>query len=214
LGQARNFLGQFLFSGDDVFRTIGTLSGGQRSRVALARLTLQGANLLLLDEPTNHLDLDTQEILESVLGQFPGTILLVTHDRWLVQSLATHVWRVDGDELSVYKGNYDEYLRQRAADEAGGTGPEIDAEPDGPERGRERARQERRQRKAAEKRAEAAAAIEASIHELEARLGALGKQLEAASLSGDVSRVHTLGVTYQETDAELHRLMVEWAELA
>ena len=116
ISQARNFLGQFLFSGDDVFRTIGTLSGGQRSRVALARLTLQGANFLLLDEPTNHLDLDTQEILEQVLRQFPGTILLVTHDRYLVQALATHIWRVAGDELRAYKGNYEEYLRQRAAE--------------------------------------------------------------------------------------------------
>ncbi len=116
ISQARNFLGQFLFSGDDVFRTIGTLSGGQRSRVALARLTLHGANLLLLDEPTNHLDLDTQEILEQVLRQFPGTILLVTHDRYLVQALASHIWRVAGDELSAYKGNYEAYLRQRAAE--------------------------------------------------------------------------------------------------
>ena len=111
--QARSFLGQFLFSGDDVFRAIRTLSGGQRSRVALARLTLQGANLLLLDEPTNHLDLASQEILEDVLSQFPGTILLVSHDRYLVQALATHIWRVAGDELRVYKGNYEEYLRLR-----------------------------------------------------------------------------------------------------
>lgn len=213
LAQARNFLGQFLFTGDDVFRPIGTLSGGQRSRVALARLTLQGANFLLLDEPTNHLDLDTQEILEEVLKQFPGTVLLVTHDRWLVQSVATHIWRVDGAELRAYEGNYEEYLKLRTAEAEA----EVKAEA---EQGgasaydRARARAERRQRKAAEKRAEAAAAVEAQIHALEVQLTALGTQLEAASLAGDVGKVHSLGVAYQETDAALHGLLTEWAELA
>ncbi len=213
LSQARNFLGQFLFAGDDVFRTIGTLSGGQRSRVALARLTLQGANFLLLDEPTNHLDLDTQEILEQVLRSFPGTVLLVTHDRWMVQALATHIWRVDGDSLRVYKGNYDEYLRQRTAEAETGSKAEPESEPDAAaEYDRERAREERRQRKAAEKHAEAAAAMEAHIHELEAQLGALSDQLEAASLAGDVGKVQRLGRMYQAAETELHRLIAEWAE--
>jgi ATP-binding cassette subfamily F protein 3 len=210
ISQARSFLGQFLFSGDDVFRTIGTLSGGQRSRVALARLTLHGANLLLLDEPTNHLDLDTQEILEHVLRQFPGTILLVTHDRYLVQALATHIWRVAGDELSVYKGNYEEYLRQRAAE----TEDKVKVEAEVPEYDRERAREERRQRKAAEKLAEQAAVKEQEIHALEARLSALSIQIEAASLAGDVGKIHSLGLAYEATEAELHRVMHEWAELA
>jgi ATP-binding cassette subfamily F protein 3 len=218
LTQARSFLGQFLFRGDDVFRTIGTLSGGQRSRVALARLTLQGANFLLLDEPTNHLDLDTQEILEQVLKQFPGTVLLVTHDRWLAQSIATQVWRVDGDEMRAYKGNYEEYLKLRALEaEAGlpgGNGSDPATEKAQMEAERERSREERRQRKAAEKRAEQAAAMEARIHELEARLAQLSNQLEAASMAGDVAKVHRLGVDYQQTDAELHRVMSEWAELA
>ncbi len=212
ISQARSFLGQFLFSGEDVFRTIGTLSGGQRSRVALARLTLHGANLLLLDEPTNHLDLDTQEILEQVLRQFPGTILLVTHDRYLVQALATHIWRVAGDELSAYTGNYEEYLRQRAAEAE--VKAETKAEVEAPEYDRERAREERRQRKAAERLAEQAMAMEQEIHALEAKLSTLGVQLEAASLAGDVGKIHSLGLTYEATEAELHQLMHEWAELA
>jgi ATP-binding cassette, subfamily F, member 3 len=215
LTQARSFLGQYLFIGEDVFRTIGTLSGGQRSRVALARLTLHGANFLLLDEPTNHLDLDTQEILEAVLKGFPGTVLLVTHDRWLVQGLATQVWRVDGNEMLAYQGNYEEYQRQRAIVLQPDLAPEAAPEKTGPtEADRERSREERRQRKAAEKRAEAAAAVEAQIHDLEARLNTLSTQLEAASLAGDVARVHSLGVNYSELDAELHRLMSEWAEMA
>jgi len=183
---------------------------------ALARLTLKGANFLLLDEPTNHLDLETQEILEQVLKQFPGTVLLVTHDRWLVQALATQVWRVDGDEMRAYKGNYEEYLKLRGLEMEGagkpsGDDPQRQAQL---EADRERAREERRQRKAAERRAEAAAAMEGQIHTLEARLAGLSTQLEAASLAGDVARVQRLGIEYQQTDAELHRIMAEWAELA
>ena len=216
--QARNFLGQFLFSGDDVFRPIGTLSGGQRSRVALARLTLQGANFLLLDEPTNHLDIASQEILEDVLRHFPGTALLVSHDRYLVQALATHVWRVASDELRAYEGNYADYLRLRAAEAAflGSYAPEPDGSDPGASnssaRDRERIREERRLRREAEKAAERAATLETQIQALEARLSVLGSQLESASVAGDVDRVHNLGLTYQATDAELHRLMLEWAE--
>ena len=89
LSQARDWLGRFLFSGDDVFRPISSLSGGERGRVALAKLALQGASLLLLDEPTNHLDIDSQEVLGAALAGFNGTILLVSHDRYLVDALAT-----------------------------------------------------------------------------------------------------------------------------
>jgi ATP-binding cassette subfamily F protein 3 len=220
--EARNFLGQFLFSGDDVFRPIGTLSGGQRSRVALARLTLQGANFLLLDEPTNHLDLASQEILEDVLRRFPGTVLLVSHDRYLVQALATHVWRVAGDELRAYKGNYEEYLRQRAAEQASAEGravppkaPQSSAEGiDNRNGDREHAREERRLRKAAERQAEQAAALESGIRALEKTLARLSAELEAASLAGDVATVQSLGVQYQTTDAALGQMLSEWAELA
>jgi ATP-binding cassette subfamily F protein 3 len=215
LARARNFLGQFLFSGDDVFRRIGTLSGGQRSRVALARLTLQGANFLLLDEPTNHLDITSQEILEDVLRRFPGTVLLVSHDRYLVQSIATHIWRVDGDELHAYEGNYQDYLRLREAEAAAQLSV---LEKDAPslaeqEDERARSREERRQRKAAQRQAELAAAMEAEIVQIESHLVQLSSQLETASLKGDVAQVQELGLRYQQMDVELHRLMASWTEL-
>jgi ATP-binding cassette subfamily F protein 3 len=99
LDQARGFLGRFLFSGDDVFKTIANLSGGERGRVALAVLSLQGANFLLLDEPTNQLDIQSQEMLEQVLDQFDGTILFVSHDRYFIDALATQVWVIVGTPL-------------------------------------------------------------------------------------------------------------------
>ena len=215
LSQARSFLGQFLFSGDDAFRPISSLSGGQRSRVALARLTLHGANFLLLDEPTNHLDLASQEILEDVLRNFPGTVLLVSHDRYLVQALATHVWRVDGEELRAYEGAYEDYQRLRAIEEGRqpAAADEAAERAVAADRDRERMREERRQRKAAEKQAEQMAALENRIGALEAKLASLSTQLEAASLAGDVGKIHSLGVTYEATEAELHQVMGAWAEV-
>jgi len=109
--EVRKYLAKFLFTGDDVFHKVSTLSGGERGRLALAKLSLSDANLLLLDEPTNHLDLPTQEVLESVLSNFPGTILLVSHDRYLIDSLGSQIWEVDpqGQTLHVFKGSYTEY---------------------------------------------------------------------------------------------------------
>ena len=110
---ARNHLGRFLFRGEDVYKPISLLSGGERGRLALSILALQNANLLLLDEPTNHLDIPSQESLQAVLGKFDGTILMVSHDRYLVDALATQVWAVEDGRLRVYKGGYQEYLAAR-----------------------------------------------------------------------------------------------------
>src|SRR5207245_3822050 len=106
---ARTFLGRFFFTGDDVFKTIGALSGGERSRVALAKLTLQGSNFLVLDEPTNHLDLQSRQFLEEILGEFEGTLLFVSHDRYFIDKLATKVWVIGDGILIPYIGNYTEY---------------------------------------------------------------------------------------------------------
>lgn len=111
----RDYLGRHLFSGDDVFKKVSMLSGGERARLAFAKLALQNTNLLLLDEPTNHLDISSQEILESVLEDYLGTILLVTHDRYLADAIATQIWEIDanGSQLSVFNGTYSEMIAQR-----------------------------------------------------------------------------------------------------
>jgi len=101
IAEARKTLAQYQFRGDDVFKQVGAISGGERGRLALAMLALHGANLLLLDEPTNHLDIQAQEALEQVLLDFEGTILLVSHDRYLVDRLATHIWEVDNGRVLI-----------------------------------------------------------------------------------------------------------------
>src|SRR5437867_4817868 len=110
---ARSFLARFLFTGDDVFKPINALSGGERSRVALAKLTLQGSNFLVLDEPTNHLDLQSRQFLEEILNEFEGTLLFVSHDRYFVDSLATKVWVIEDGVLIPYLGNYSEYRTRK-----------------------------------------------------------------------------------------------------
>ncbi|NLX42371.1 MAG: ABC-F family ATP-binding cassette domain-containing protein, partial [Chloroflexi bacterium] len=117
LEPARALLARYLFTGDEIDKCIGDLSGGEQSRLALALLSITGANLLILDEPTTHLDVTSQEILQSVLAGFPGTILLVSHDRFLMDALASHVWALRGGELHQYEGNYSAYLEQVAEEE-------------------------------------------------------------------------------------------------
>lgn len=115
--EARNYLAKFLFTGDDVFKVVSVLSGGERGRLALACLALQGANLLLLDEPTNHLDLPSQEILQRIVAEFSGTVLLVSHDRYLVDAVATQVWEAHPEEKSLitFKGTYSELKAEQSA---------------------------------------------------------------------------------------------------
>src|SRR5699024_9723338 len=109
----RSTLGNFLFTQDDVLKTVQTLSGGEKARVSLAKLMLLNANLLILDEPTNHLDLDSKEVLESALSQFPGTILFVSHDRYFINKIADKVIELTPDEAVVYLGDYDYYVDKK-----------------------------------------------------------------------------------------------------
>lgn len=110
---ARTFLGQYLFRGEEVFKQVSDLSGGERGRLALAQLALAGANFLLLDEPTNHLDIPSQEVLQTVLERFEGTIVLVSHDRYLVDRLATQIWELRQNHLHLFDGTYQEFLAAR-----------------------------------------------------------------------------------------------------
>ncbi len=208
------FLARFLFTGDDVFKPIGDLSGGERSRVALARLVLQRANFLLLDEPTNHLDIPSQEILEAVLDDFAGTILLVTHDRYLVDRLATQLWIINTKTraLDVFRGTWAEYvaLREREA-----RTPEArQAKDKWSQEQRQARREEKRSRREEEARREQLQEVESEIHSLEEQLKALQTQIEAASQAQEAMRLVELGALYGELESQLQAQMDRWAELA
>ncbi len=119
----RTILGGFLFEGDDVFKKVAVLSGGERNRLALAKMLLQASNVLLLDEPTNHLDLDSKEILLEALEAYGGTLVFVSHDRYFVDKLATKVIEVGGGEAPLYPGGYEDFLYWKKQREAGVNAP-------------------------------------------------------------------------------------------
>ncbi len=218
--RARTFLGQFLFSGDDVFQTIESLSGGERSRVALARLILQGANFLLLDEPTNHLDLDSQVILQDALRQFSGTIMLVTHDRALVDALATQIWHVERGEsgqpgrMELFKGTWRQWQQERSVAEKGAVANPVETGQSEAQAERERQRSDRRRRQQAERREQAAAEAEQRIERLESRLETVERAMAEASLAQELERLHTLQESHRSLTTQLETLMEEWAAMA
>lgn len=113
--QLRGLLGRFLFRNDDVFKTVGSLSGGERARLALLKLMLSGANMLMLDEPTNHLDIASKEVFEDALIDFPGTCVIVSHDRYLLNKVPTSIYELSQDGITVYPGNYDYYNEKKAS---------------------------------------------------------------------------------------------------
>jgi ATP-binding cassette subfamily F protein 3 len=208
-GEARSYLAQFLFREDDVYKRVSSLSGGERGRLALAVLALDGANLLLLDEPTNHLDIPSQEILEAVLASFEGTLLLVSHDRYLVDRLATEVWALEGGRLRVYPDGYQGYLEARRT--ADGRGRNADtaasgpATVDAPADGRPKLSKNEQQRRAA-----AAARLEARIAELESEIVDLTLALQAASEAGAFTEIQRLSDTIAATQAQVDASYAEW----
>lgn len=214
LAEARNFLARFLFRGDDVFKRIGSLSGGERSRVALARLVLERANFLLLDEPTNHLDIASQEILESVLDEYAGTILLVTHDRYLVDRLASQLWIINEEEraLEVFEGTWAEYQEARTRQN-----PEPAPEESNEKRSvdeRQARREQQRARREEEARRQQVAELEAEIQRLEHQVQALQDEIGEASARQEAMRVYELGTLYREIEGQLQERLELWSELA
>ncbi len=207
LADIRHYLARFLFQGDDVFRQVSTLSGGERGRLALAKLSLSNANLLLLDEPTNHLDIPSQEVLQSVLAEFKGTILLVSHDRYLIDALATQIWEIfpGRKTMRVYKGSYSKYHEQLELERL--QAESILAESPGAKkksRKSPRTKGERRRKFRLQE-------IESRIAELELQLAVLSQQLEQPPPESDL--VQQLGEDYVEVQNEINALLAEWEQL-
>lgn len=210
-GQVREYLAKFLFTGDDVFKPVDVLSGGERGRLALAKLALSGANLLLLDEPTNHLDLPSQEVLQAVLSAYNGTILLVSHDRYLIDALASQIWEVDPQEsvMRVFSGSYSEYKAAKDAEKLPQSKPV--APPVAPRHNMERSRPRSSMNNIERRRLARVKEIEGQIAELEAQLSAVSRQLE--NPPADPARVQRLGSDYLRLQSDLEGLLGKWESL-
>jgi ATP-binding cassette subfamily F protein 3 len=206
--EVRDYLAKFLFTGDDVFKEVKLLSGGERGRLAMACLALQNANLLLLDEPTNHLDLPSQEILQNVLADFGGTILLVSHDRYLIDALATQIWEViPGDsKLHVFQGSYSEYratkqLTLTSAAQKAAFSKIVGEKKEKPVVSKDQQRKVRQQ----------LARLESDIAMLEQQLKAIETELE--NPPADTVKVQRLGEEYARLQADLEGCIEEWSKL-
>ena len=203
----RGALGLFLFTGDDVFQPIHTLSGGEKGRVALTALMLRKDNLLLLDEPTNHLDMDSREVLEDALSGFGGTIITVSHDRYFINRVADRVIEMRPDGVTEYIGNYDDYLERKnrpVEQEAvqGKTKTEL-----GKERRREKLRgQAARQLKVRAQEAEKAVSAK------EAEIAALEEQMADPALYQDATRAADVQRAYRQAQDDLRSLYEAWEQ--
>jgi len=209
-GEVRDYLAKFLFTGDDVFKEVRLLSGGERGRLALACLALQGSNLLLLDEPTNHLDLPSQELLQSLLADFQGTILLVSHDRYLIDALATQIWEVEPAKksLRVFDGTYSEYKAFRQAETQSAVSKKSAAQS-----GKTEPNRMRNSSSAAErKRKERIQVVEGEISALEEKIAVVSSRLEHPP--AEPAEVLRLGQDYQHLHAALELRLKEWSDLS
>ena len=204
---ARRHLARYLFDGDDIDKRIGDLSGGELSRLALAILSIQGANLLVLDEPTTHLDIASQEVLEGVLREFPGTVLLVSHDRFLIDAIATHIWEIGDGTLAQFEGNYSDYMAHKVQLEA-------QAEAEAEARSSQTRRSPPAERNAERRRQADLEATEQTIEELESRLVDTEQQISQASAAHEAERVRDLSHEYEALQQALTEQLQHWERLA
>lgn len=219
-GHARSLLGGMLFHGDDVFKEIGTLSGGQKARLVLLKLVLDGANFLILDEPTNHLDILARETLEAALEAFDGTLLVVSHDRYFIGEIAGRIWEIENHTLQDYKGDYEYYLSEKEKRRT----TAVPAEPVKKvteTKVKEEIKHTSQQGKKAkaqrhyspEDLAKQLQKVELSIREQEAMLGVLEKQMADPANHVDLEHSKKIAAEHEAMQAEIDRLMLRWEEL-
>ena len=214
--QIRNVLAAFLFTGDDVFKRIGDLSGGERGRVSLAKLMLSEANFLILDEPTNHLDITSKEILESALNQYTGTVFFVSHDRYFINQTATRILDLTGKTVINYIGNYDYYLEKReeqtalhvTAGQAEARVPEKTSavKMDWEQQKKEQARI-RKQENAIKK-------VEADIEAKEQAIAEIDEKLADPAIATNSAKLNELGSLRAKEQEALDELYEQWETLS
>jgi len=218
--QGRAFAAKYMFTGDDIYKQISDLSGGERSRVALARLSQDKSNFLILDEPTNHLDIPSQESLTDMLEGFAGTLLFVSHDRYFIDDLATQIWSIEaGSEMQrpamrITMGGYRDYLdanKPPSKTISPASHKTAVAPLTAPRPVQVAHKEDQRQQRRLVKQIET---LEKQIADQENQLTQITTALEAASLASEVDKVHSLGTQYEATKESLASLMEEWALLA
>ncbi|WP_121640648.1 ribosomal protection-like ABC-F family protein [Virgibacillus sp. Bac330] len=211
----RTVLGNFLFSGEDVLKPVNALSGGEKARLALAKLMMQQANFLILDEPTNHLDIDSKEVLEAALVNFPGTILFVSHDRYFINKIADQVVEMQKMKTMIYLGDYDYYLEKKAEEaelkRLNESSNQSEHAPDSVrKRHFERDKQLQREQRKKKRRIEE---LETKIEQLENDIEQLESQMELPEIFQDHEKALELSEEVNRRKQKVNFYMEEWAEL-
>lgn len=215
--RTRSMLGGILFHGDDVFKEIGTLSGGQKARLVLLKLVLDGANCLVLDEPTNHLDIMAREAVEAALTAFDGTVLVVSHDRYFINEVADRIWEIEDAELKDYKGNYDFYLAEKqkaaaAAVEAMAASVQENAKQkaDNKAQAQPVKAADKKQRYSPEEAARLLPKVELSIREQEAMMKLLEVQMADPANHEDPAHSAAMAAEHDAYEQKIAELMEKW----
>ena len=203
--KVRAALGAFLFKGDDVFKLVSTLSGGEKARVALLKLMLSGANLLLLDEPTNHLDIKSREALENALLGYDGTMLVVSHDRYLINKLATRIFRMTDCGIKTFNGNYDYYLEHFVEKQ------EVKEKAEKPKVNDYKLRKQKESE--LRKLKSAIARCENEINSLDEEIAQTEKKLEKPENMADYEKIAEITTALDELHNKQNKLMSEWEEM-
>ena len=216
--QIRNMLAAFLFTGDDVFKVISSLSGGERGRVSLAKLMLSEANFLILDEPTNHLDIASKEILEEALNSYTGTVLYVSHDRYFINQTATRILDLTNQSVVNYIGDYDYYLekKEELTEKYAPTAHEAteEAKEETPSEGKLTWQQQKEEQARKRKQENELKKVEKRIEELETRDKEIDDTLVLPDVCTNVGRCAELSREKDKIQAELEELYEKWEELA
>ena len=216
--QIRNMLAAFLFTGDDVFKVISSLSGGERGRVSLAKLMLSEANFLILDEPTNHLDIASKEILEEALNSYTGTVLYVSHDRYFINQTATRILDLTNQAIVNYIGDYDYYLekKEELTEKYAPSVQETENEEpaDAPSEGKLTWQQQKEEQARKRKQENELKKVEKRIEELETRDKEIDDTLVLPDVCTNVGRCAELSREKDKIQAELEELYEKWEELA
>ena len=207
----RNILGEFLFEGEEVFKKISTLSGGERARVAILKLILSNANLLLLDEPTNHLDIDSKEVLEEALSSYTGTIFTISHDRYFLNTVVDKVLVLDENGITEYLGNYDYYIEKKKQVQEMNTVEVIEEKTK--TQLKEEKRKEREQREAEKKNRVKRQNIEKEIEETEAKIEEMDVLLCQEEVYSNPEKSKDVSLQKASLEEKLSALYEEWESL-